>query len=558
MSLSDVKMLFKFIGGLGMFLYGMNIMATGLQKTAGNKMKQLLGFLTDNRLLGVLVGALITAIIQSSSATTVMVVGFVNAEILNLTQAVGVIMGANIGTTVTSWLVSMNAISGDGNVVMSILKPEFYAPLLIGIGAFLLMFAKKENKKEFGEIAVGFGVLFIGLEFMSGAVKPYSDAPIFLNAFQILGKNPILGILVGAGVTALIQSSSASVGILQTLAQSNLVNWQAATFITLGQNIGTCVTALISGIGAHKTAKRASVIHLMFNVIGAVIFGIIMWIVFMVNKEFAASSISSVKISIFHTVFNITNTIILFPFADYLVKLSEVIIKDGKEEEGEDFLTEVKNHLDERVLESPSFAVEAAVHEVVHMGKFTLENVKLAMSAVLTNDLDKVKMVFQNEVLINEFTKLLTTYLVKIDSLALTEHQHFVVKNLLYTVSDIERIGDHSENLAELAELKNGQKAIFSKIAIEELRVIMEEAIQSVQFAIEARETEKLEYVRIVTKCEDRVDELEEELHEKHLQRLATKECTVETSVIFLDVISNLERISDHALNIAGYVQDEI
>lgn len=559
MSLSDVKMLFEFAGGLGMFLYGMNIMATGLQKTAGNKMKQLLGFLTNNRLLGVVVGALITAIIQSSSATTVMVVGFVNAEILNLTQAVGVIMGANIGTTITSWLVSMNAISGDGNVIMSVLKPEFYAPLFIGIGAFLLMFAKKEKKKEVGEILVGFGVLFIGLNFMSSSVEPYSDSPIFVKAFQLLGGNPVLGILVGAVVTALIQSSSASVGILQTLAMNKLVNWQAAVFITLGQNIGTCVTAFLSGIGAHKIAKRASIIHLIFNVVGAVIFGAAMWVVFLVNKEFAASSISSFQISVFHTIFNITNTLLLFPFADYLVKLSEIIIKDEDEEkEEEDFLTEIKNHLDERMLESPSFAVEAAVHAVVYMGKFTLENAKRAMSAVLNNDAEKAKKVFQDETLINEFTKLLTTYLVKIDNLALTEKQHFVVKNLLYTINDIERIGDHSENLAELAEEKTEQEVMFSKTAYEDLKVIMEEVTNSVRYAIEAREKESLECVRTVTKCEDRVDELEEELHDKHLQRLSTNECTAETGVLFLDVISNLERISDHALNIAGYVQDEV
>ena len=560
MSLSDVKMLFEFAGGLGMFLYGMNIMATGLQKTAGNKMKQLLGFLTNNRLLGVVVGALITAIIQSSSATTVMVVGFVNAEILNLTQAVGVIMGANIGTTITSWLVSMNAISGDGNVIMSVLKPEFYAPLFFGIGAFLLMFAKKEKKKEVGEILVGFGVLFIGLNFMSSSVEPYSDSPIFVKAFQLLGGNPVLGILVGAVVTALIQSSSASVGILQTLAMNKLVNWQAAVFITLGQNIGTCVTAFLSGIGAHKTAKRASIIHLIFNVVGAVIFGAAMWVVFLVNKEFAASSISSFQISVFHTIFNITNTLLLFPFADYLVKLSEIIIKDEDkdEEKEEDFLTEIKNHLDERMLESPSFAVEAAVHAVVYMGKFTLENAKRAMSAVLNNDAEKAKKVFQDETLINEFTKLLTTYLVKIDNLALTEKQHFVVKNLLYTINDIERIGDHSENLAELAEEKMEQEAMFSKTAYEDLKVIMEEVTNSVCYAIESREKESLECVRTVTKCEDKVDELEEELHEKHLQRLSTNECTAETGVLFLDVISNLERISDHALNIAGYVQDEV
>ena len=348
-----VGVLFQFIGGLGMFLYGMNAMADGLQKSAGSRMQQLLEVLTSNKLLGILVGAGITAIIQSSSATTVMVVGFVNAGIINLGQAVGIIMGANIGTTVTSWIVSMSEWG-------EMLKPEFFAPLLVGIGAAVIMFAKDSRKKQIGEIFIGFGLLFIGLDFMSSAIKPYRDAPIFAQAFSVLGRNPLLGILTGAVVTAIIQSSSASVGILQTLALNGVVNWQSAIFITLGQNIGTCVTALLSSVGAHRTAKRAAVIHLLFNCIGAVIFGILMFILFQFRPQLAASPINSVEISIFHTIFNIANTIILFPFTNYLVKLSYVFVKEPKEEKEQvvDVESEMMRHLDSRILENPSFAIE--------------------------------------------------------------------------------------------------------------------------------------------------------------------------------------------------------
>lgn len=553
MSLKDLGLLFQFVGGLGMFLYGMNVMADGLQKSAGNKMKQLLGFLTNNRLLAIIVGALITAIIQSSSATTVMVVGFVNASIINLTQAVGVIMGANIGTTITSWIVSMNEFS-------DALSPEFFAPLVIGIGVFLTMFAKSGKKKDIGEIAVGFGVLFIGLSFMSDSITPYRDAPIFADAFRILGSNPFLGILVGAVVTGILQSSSASVGILQTLAMNGVVNWNAAVFITLGQNIGTCVTALLSSLGANKTAKRAAVIHLLFNVLGAIIFGFVMFLVFAFNREFANASISSMDISIFHSIFNITVTVILFPFANAMVKISGLLVKDNEslEEKEVDVLEDVRRHLDERMLESPSFAVEAASIEVVHMGKFTMENLKNSIKAVVESKQELVDTVYKNEKIINQFQTLLTEYLVKVDSLSLTENQHMLIKNLLYTVTDIERVGDHSENIAELAESKINQKVNFSKEAEKDLLEISEKAGLAFENAIEARDTESIDFVRKVAKYEDMVDDMEEELHEKHLERLSNQNCGVASGVIFLDIINNLERISDHALNISGYVQDEL
>ena len=391
MSIADIEMLFKFVGGLGMFLYGMHVMADGLQKSAGGKMKQLLGILTNHRILGVLVGALVTAVIQSSSATTVMVVGFVNAGIISLTQAVGVIMGANIGTTITAWLVSMSEWG-------QMLKPEFFAPLLIGLGAFIVLFVNKEKYRQIGEILVGFGVLFIGLSFMSSSITPYRDAPIFATAFQVLGKNPVFGILTGAVVTAIIQSSSASVGILQTLALNGVVSWNSAIYITLGQNIGTCVTALISSAGANRTAKRAAVIHLLFNVIGAVAFGILMFVVFTMNPAFAGGQVNSVGISIFHTVFNISNTLLLFPFAKQLVTLSGRIVREKPERlaAAEISMTSVdedvleRPHLDLRILSSPSFAIQSAAEQVVHMGELARQHVEISMGSVFEVSEEKI------------------------------------------------------------------------------------------------------------------------------------------------------------------------
>ncbi len=551
-----VKSLFTFAGGLGMFLYGMNIMADGLQKGAGNKMKQLMGFLTNNRIVGVLVGALVTAIIQSSSATTVMVVGFVNAGIINLTQAVGVIMGANIGTTVTGWLVSMNEWG-------SFLKPDFFAPVLIAIGAFILMFAKHSGKKTVGEILVGFGVLFVGLSFMSGAIEPYSDSPIFATAFRALGGNPFLGILTGAIVTAIIQSSSASVGILQTLALNGMVTWNSAVYITLGQNIGTCITALLSSAGANKTAKRAAVIHLLFNMIGAVVFGVGMFIIFHINPTFASSSIDSVQISIFHTIFNITNTLILFPFANKLVQLSGLIIRDDEKEKAQlpevvDEEEDILRHLDKRILESPSFALENADQEILHMARITCQNVENSFKAVMENDEDCVLSVLQEEKSIDRLAKKLSKYLVQVSSLSLTEQQHMIVNHLFYTVSDIERIGDHAENIAELAKYKIENHIEFSDIAHEELKGLMSYVSSSLDYSIKARTEMSWEAVQKAKEYEDLVDYVESELREKHIERLAKNLCKPTSGVVFLDLLTNLERISDHADNMSSYVKKEL
>ena len=556
MSIDDISSLFGFIGGLGMFLYGMNIMADGMQKTAGGKMKQFLGMLTNNRFMAVVLGALITAIIQSSGATTVMVVGFVSAGVMNLTQAVGVIMGANIGTTITAWIVSMSQL-GDAFEVM---EPIFYAPLIIGIGSLLIIFSMKQRKKLIGEILVGLGLLFIGLDFMSGSIAPYTDAPIFSQAFALLGSNPILGMIVGFVVTTLLQSSSASVGILQTLALNGIVTTNAAIYITLGQNIGSCTTALISSIGGSRTAKRAAVIHLTFNIIGSIIFGVVGFFVFTFNPAIAGSEINAVQISIFHTVFNLTNTIILFPFANQLVKISGLVIKEKPGEKDTELTEEevVLKHLDERIFESPAFALETAVLEVIHMGQITQANLGRAVKALEGRSQEDINEVYKTEKTINNMEKMLTEYLIKVDNLSLTEHQKLVVANLFYSISDIERVGDHAENLAELAQDMADKNYSFSETAISDLRSISDAVQEAFKCSVQARETGNMDDVRKVSQLEDEVDNLEEELREKHIERLSTGQCTASAGVIFLDAISNLERISDHAYNLAGYIKDEL
>lgn len=555
MSMSDISNGFGFIGGLGMFLYGMSLMADGMQKTAGSKMSRFLGMVTNNRLLAVALGALITAIIQSSGATTVMVVGFVSAGVLNLTQAVGVIMGANIGTTITAWIVSMSQL-GDAFEVM---KPAFYAPCLIGLGALLLVFTKKQKQKTMGEICIGLGLLFMGLDLMSGSISPYTDAPVFSRAFEILGGNPVLGMLIGALVTALLQSSSASVGILQTLAMNGVVTTSAAIFITLGQNIGSCVTAMISSAGASRTAKRAAVIHLSFNILGAVIFLAFSMTLFALRPQIAHSNINAVQISIFHTIFNLSNTIILFPFAGQLVKLSGLMVKEKEDaHEAEDEIAVTLKHLDERIFESPAFAVDTAALEVVHMGQITLENLIRAIDSLVTGNTEEVEKVYKTEKMIDNMEKRLTEYLIKVDNLSLTERQKRVVNNLFYSINDIERVGDHAENLVESTEYMNAHDICFSDTAVTDLQEICRCAVSSFQCAIEARSTGNMDSVRKVSQYEDEVDNLEEELREKHIERLSAGKCKASTGVVFLDIISNLERISDHAYNLAGYVKDEM
>ena len=552
MTFDDFSMMFQFIGGLGMFLYGMQMMATGLQKTAGDKMKHLLGVLTNNRFMGILVGALITAIIQSSGATTVMVIGFVNAGLMNLFQTVGVIMGANIGTTITAWIVSAGQL-GDAFTVM---KPSFYAPLMIGIGAMLVMFAKKEKKKNIGEILISLGLLFVGLDWMSGAIKPYTDAPIFAQAFALLGSNPFLGVLVGAIVTAVMQSSSASVGVLQTLAMNGVVTTNAAVYICLGSNIGSCYTALLSSIGASKNSKRAAIINLLFNCFGVLIFALIGFGIFTVNKRIANATIDSVQISIFHTIFNVVNTIIMFPIANLLVKVSCIIVKEGKVENESSELS-LENHLDDRIMKTPSFAIEATLKEINEMGILAYENTRLSINAAMYGDYEDIQKVYENEKKINKYEKSIASYLVKINNLSLNDLQHKTVKNLLYTINDLERVGDHAKNIAEFAETMKNDNLKFSDKVISELERMNEKVLQSLNASLEARKSGNTDLIKDVLKYEDEVDLIEQDIRERYISRLLDEECNIESGVLFMDIIGNLERVSDHAFNIAGYLKDE-
>ncbi len=557
MTLTDISNLFMFAGGLGMFLYGMHSMSGGIQKTAGNKMKELLGILTSNHFTAVLVGALVTAIIQSSGATTVMVVGFVNAGIMTLTQAIGVIMGANIGTCITAWIVSLGQL-GDAFKAFS---PSLYAPLLVGIGAFLIMFSKKAKKQTIGEILVGLGLLFIGLDFMGDAAGDYLHLPVFTRAFELFGSNPILGIAIGMIVTAIMQSSSAAVGVLQTLAAAGgVVTASSAMYISLGSNIGSCCTALLSSLGESRNAKRAAVIHLTFNVLGAVLWGSGLFLLFQFRPAFAAMGIDSVGISVFHTVFNIVCTVLMTPLRGKLVSLSGILLK-GKDDaeqasESDDAIT--LRHLDDRILETPSFAVQNAILEVVHMGRITKENMERAFDIVLHQKLDQIQQVYRTEKTINKMEKLITEYLVKISNLTLNEEQHLIVNDLFYSVSDIERVGDHVENIVELIDVKDDTKPVlFSEEGRRDMEEIMDLVMKSFSYAIKAREEDSMDSASKVVKYEDMVDSLEEELREKHIERLSHQLCDPANGVAFLDMISNLERVSDHAYNLAGYVMSE-
>lgn len=537
----------SFIGGLGLFLFGMEYMGEGLQKAAGPKMKKLLSILTSNRLLGVLVGAGVTALIQSSSATTVMVVGFVNASLMSLKQAVGVIMGANIGTTITAWIVSLGEWT-------SFLKPSVLAPLCIAVGIALIMFAKKQGAKHTGIILFGFGTLFLGLDMMSDAAKPLRELEAVKNMFVVLGSNPILGILAGAGVTAIIQSSSASVGILQALALAGLVPWNSAIYIILGQNIGTCITAILSSIGANINAKRAAAIHFIFNFLGSVIFGILAIVIFtFIAPGLGSQMIDVTQISIVHTIFNVVNTLLLFPFAGSLVYLAEHLVK-GKNEAKPGEL----QHLDERMFETPSFAVENAVKEVVRMGEIAKNNMEVAMQALFEKNRDKVQEVFDTEREINELQNGINQYLVKLSNISLTEKESLRVTNLFHIVSDIERIGDHADNIAELAATMIEDDSKFSDEARKELARINKMGIQCLETALKAYEVTDDRLAKKAMVLEDHVDKLESNMRTNHIKRLVQKVCEPMAGIAFLDTLNNIERISDHASNIAQVVLEEI
>ncbi|MBE6023570.1 MAG: Na/Pi cotransporter family protein [Cellulosilyticum sp.] len=540
-----MNLILNFIGGFGLFLFGMEYMGEGLEKAAGSRMKNILGALTKNRLLGVLVGAGVTALIQSSSATTVMVVGFVNVGLLNLRQAVGVIMGANIGTTITSWIVALGEWT-------EFLKPSVLAPIFLVIGVILIMFFKSNQVKSIGQILFGFGSLFLGLDLMSKAAEPLSKLDEVKNLFLILGSNPILGILTGTIVTAIIQSSSASVGILQALALAGLVPWGSAIYIILGQNIGTCITAILSSISGSVNAKRAAAIHFLFNFIGTIIFGIIAVLIFQIWIPNARNDLITVtQISIVHSVFNILNTILLFPFGNVLVRLAEAIVKGSNKEEEKEYF------LDERLLETPHIAVQTAAEEVVRMGEMACWNVQTAVEALFEHNEDKGKEVFEKERQINTLQEKLNEYLIKLSNTSISETDQIQVAKLFHIVSDIERVGDHADNIAELALNLTKENLSFSDVAKKELESITDLALECFAKAIKAYENNDKAMAEATLPLENQVDRLEEKLRSRHMKRLAREECNPFAGIIYLDMVSNVERISDHASNIAQLLLDE-
>lgn len=542
MNLDYATIILGFAGGLGLFIYGMQVMASGLQKAAGNSLKKILEVLTKNKFLGVLLGIGVTAIIQSSSATTVMVVGFVNAGLMNLQQTVGIIMGANIGTTVTGWLVSSVQWAG-------VFSPENLAPIAVFIGAALAIFSKKQTVNQIGEILVGFGMLFIGIEMMSTGVEPLQHLPAFKEAFTQFGRNPLLGVLVGAVVTAVIQSSSASVGILQSLSLTGLVSWNSTVYIIMGQNIGTCVTALLSSVGTSKNAKGAAYIHLLFNVIGSVFFSILAAIFFTFYHDFGFQKIGMVEISLIHTGFNIANTVIMFPFSGLFVKMAEKLATVTSKNTGDDETVPV--HLDDRILSTPSIAMSNCTKEIVRLGNMSLKNLTAACESLENRDGSRVEKILEREKNIDNLTKAITAYLVKLCNSNLTKQENTNATGMFHIVNDMERIGDHAENIIEMTQQMIADDLELSKKGIDDLKKMAEESLKSVRNCIIALSDNDIDFAEKVIKEEERVDNLEKQIRGEHMQRLTSGECNPRVGVIFLDALTNLERVSDHALNVA-------
>lgn len=534
-----MEIVISLMGGLGLFLYGMNLMAEGLQKSAGTKLKKIIELLTSNLLMGVLVGAGVTAVIQSSSATTVMVVGFVNAGIMSLTQAMGVIMGANIGTTMTAQLVSFD-LNG-------------MAPVAIGVGIILYLFGNKPKVKNMAEILIGFGILFTGMDFMKNAVEPLQEYKGFTDLLVTFGNYPLLGLLLGFGITAIVQSSSASMGMLLALASQGLIPLNAALPILYGQNIGTCVTSLISSIGASRNARRAAMMHLIFNVLGTVIFLIVL------NKP-VVSLVTSMnpgnvarQIANTHTLFNVISVIILLPFTKYIIKLAIKLVPD-KENDLEEEETKIIKYIDARMLETPSIALVNTVKETLRMGDKAKESLKAAMEGIFEHSSAKIEKTFRRERLINELQKNILHYLLDLSKTSLDEDSREVVDVLFNTVNDIERVGDHAKNIAELVQTALDTDIVFSAQGKAELEDMYNKVISTYTYALEAMRTDDVDLACKVIKMEEQVDIMEKSCRANHMHRLNNNSCSIDNGVIYLDIVSNLERVSDHAVNIAQQV----
>ncbi len=536
------------IGGLCLFLFGMNVMGDGLERRAGNSLKALLGKLTDNKFKGFLTGMGVTAVIQSSSATTVMVVGFVNSKVMTLKQSIGVIMGANIGTTVTSWLLSLGGISSD-NIVMKLLKPMSFTPILALIGIAFTMFSKSSKKKDVGTILLGFATLMFGMNAMSDAVKGLAEVPEFQNLFLVF-ESPILGVLVGALVTAIIQSSSASVGILQALSVTGAVSYSAAIPIIMGQNIGTCVTAMLSSFGANKNAKRASFIHLSFNVLGTVICLIVFSLISLIFEPMILNeSATFLGIAICHTIFNVLCTVILLPASSLLEKLAYKLVPEGK-------TPEKVVELDERLLATPPVAVERCCQLASKMASEAVEGFKLSMESMRKYSPEIAEKIRKIEDDTDHYEDILGTYLTRLSKSQVSDEDSAAITKLLKAIGDFERISDHAVNVLESVEELREKGIEFSAAAREEIAVLCAATDEILALTETAFINNDVALAYDVEPLEQVIDNLKMLLRNNHIVRLKDGSCTVETGFIWSDIITNFERVSDHCSNIAVGIID--
>lgn len=547
----NVYDILNLLGGIALFLFGMHTLSASLEKLAGGKLETWLEKATSKPIKGVVLGAIITAVIQSSAATTVMIIGFVNSGLMKLSQAIGVIMGANIGTTATSWLLSLQSISGsDGFSFLNILKPTTFTPVLAVIGVILIMFTKSDKKKTIGMILAGFAVLMFGMNSMSSATAGLAENETFCNILMMFS-NPVLGVIAGAVLTAVLQSSSASIGILQSIAISTgKVTYSVALPLLLGQNIGSCVTALISSVGANKPAKRVAFVHLYFNVIGTVVFLSIFYLLnAFISMPFMEESLNAVGIAVIHTGFNVLATALFLPFTKQLEKLACLTVRDDSNDEK---LTPML--LDERLLKTPSVAIEQCRNVCIRMARLTQETLKMSMEVVTTYDAKKCAEVIDNENAIDIFEDKIGSYILKISSKDLSENDSKIVSSMLHTIGDLERISDHAVNIVEAAEEMHSKKIKFSQQALRELPVIVNAVSEILNMSINAFVNNDVNLAKNVEPLEDVIDQLRSDLKTRHIERLRNGKCTIELGFILQDLLTNFERVSDHCSNIAVYL----
>lgn len=539
----NIFSVFTLFGGLAFFLYGMNIMSSGLEKMTGGKLERTLKRMTKSPMRSLLLGAGITIAIQSSSAMTVMLVGFVNSGIMELGQTVGIIMGSNIGTTLTAWILSLAGVKSD-NFLIQLLNPEAFSPIVALIGIILIMTAKSTKKKDIGNIMLGFSILMFGMNLMSDAVSPLADMPEFASIL-VAFKNPLLGVAAGAIFTGVIQSSAASVGILQALSLTGSITYGMAIPIIMGQNIGTCVTAIISSIGVNKNAKRVAGIHIYFNLIGTIICLSIFYLVnAFVHFTFINEAISPVSIAAVHSIFNIVTTLILLPFSKQLENLARYTIKDKNSDEKYTFL-------DERLLATPSVAIAECKESTIKMSLIVEDNLSKSIDAFVNYDYKVIDQIIEQENLIDSYEDHLGTYLVKLSSRELSDEGSKEISKILHMIGDFERIGDHAINLSRVATEIHEKDIIFSKQAQEELGIMTAAIKEIISLTVEAVVHNKIDLAKSVEPLEQVIDFLEAELKNRHIKRLKEGLCTIEQGFIFSDLLTNYERISDHCSNIA-------